>query len=69
MDPMDRFRWRVGDVELIGQAVDLDLSLDNAWLLRGILLDFAETFSDEPAEADRAALAARVAAAIEEALR
>jgi hypothetical protein len=47
----------------------LHLSAEDARLLRGILLDFAETFDDCEEEADRVAVATRVADAIGEALR
>jgi hypothetical protein len=47
----------------------LHLSIEDARLLRGILLDFAETFEEMDGETDRVAVATRVADAIGEALR
>ena len=47
----------------------LHLTIEDARLLRGILLDFAETFDDCEEEADRVAVALKIAEAIGEALR
>jgi hypothetical protein len=65
-DPRDRFRWRPGDVRPL---VSLYLEPEEARLLRTILTDFAETFEDCEEEADRVAVAAKIAEAIGEALR
>jgi hypothetical protein len=45
----------------------LTLTDSEARLLRTVLVDFAETFADEDAEADRVALANRLAEALEQA--
>lgn len=47
----------------------LHLSIGDARLLRGMLLDFAETFEDMGEDADRVAVATRIAGVIGEALR
>lgn len=49
------------------ETVNLLLTAEEAGVLRGILLDFAETFEDVDAEADRVARAARLAEALEQA--
>jgi len=58
-DPLDRFRWHPADLRWA-----MYLSIDEARVLRGILLDFCDVMEDEPTEADRVALARRLAEAL-----
>jgi len=51
-----RFRWEPGDLRWA-----MYLSIDEAPVLRGILLDFCDVMEDEPTETDRVALARRLA--------
>jgi len=68
-----RWNWEPGDVIPVPdedvEPVAVLLPRDEAQLLRGILADYAELFEDCDEEAERVALARRVAAVIEEALR
>jgi len=80
MTPRDNSRWTdwaksiipVPADEVVDEPADevrISMSRGAGLMLKGVLLDFAETFADEEAEAPRVAIAKRVAEILDEALR